>query len=112
MKTAVQIGAGNIGRGFMGQLLFEAGYRTVFVEAQGELVDKLNAAEQYPLRLLGAYSKQEIDMTISNIRADCSSIRIKARQVVKGPERTRWTSTCARISWTRRGISKKGFTKT
>ncbi len=42
MKTAVQFGAGNIGRGFMGQLLFESGYKTVFVEAKNELVEQLN----------------------------------------------------------------------
>jgi len=69
MKTAVQFGAGNIGRGFMGQLFFEAGYRTIFVEAFRDLVDRLNAEGEYPLRLLDAYSKQEIDMTITNIRA-------------------------------------------
>ena len=69
MKTAVQFGAGNIGRGFMGQLFFEAGYAIVFVEAHGDLVDRLNAAGQYPLRLLDAYSKREIDMTISRISA-------------------------------------------
>jgi len=73
MKTAVQFGAGNIGRGFMGQLFFEAGYRTVFIEAQQDLVDKLNAAGQYSLRLLDAYSKQEIDMTITNISAVAAS---------------------------------------
>jgi mannitol-1-phosphate 5-dehydrogenase len=73
MKTALQFGAGNIGRGFMGQLFFEAGYRTIFVEAKHDLVDKLNAAGEYPLRLLDAYSKQEIDMTISNIWAVAAS---------------------------------------
>jgi mannitol-1-phosphate 5-dehydrogenase len=73
MKTAVQFGAGNIGRGFMGQLFFEAGYRTIFIEAQPDLVDKLNAAEEYSLRLLDAYSKQEIDMTITNISAVTAS---------------------------------------
>ncbi len=69
MKTAVQFGAGNIGRGFMGQLFFEAGYRTIFIEANGDLVERLNAAGQYPLRLLDAYSKREMDMIITNIRA-------------------------------------------
>lgn len=69
MKTAVQFGAGNIGRGFMGQLFFEAGYATVFVEAHRDLVDRLNSAGQYPLRLLDAYSKREIDMTIGGISA-------------------------------------------
>ena len=69
MKKAVQFGAGNIGRGFMGQLFFEAGYTTVFIEADHVLTDRLNAAGRYPLRLLDAYSKREIDMTVSNISA-------------------------------------------
>jgi len=69
VKRAVQFGAGNIGRGFMGQLFFEAGYNTVFIEADHALTDSLNAAGRYPLRLLDAYSKREIDMTVSNISA-------------------------------------------
>jgi mannitol-1-phosphate 5-dehydrogenase len=69
MKTAVQFGAGNIGRGFMGQLLWEAGYRTIFVEYDRTLVDRLNQAGAYPLRLLDAYSKKELDMTINNFEA-------------------------------------------
>ena len=30
---AVQFGAGNIGRGFLGQLYFETGYATTFIDA-------------------------------------------------------------------------------
>lgn len=69
MKTAIQFGAGNIGRGFMGQLFFEAGYQTVFVEVNRELVDLLNASHHYPLRLLDAASQQTIDMDITQIQA-------------------------------------------
>lgn len=69
MKTAIQFGAGNIGRGFMGQLFREAGYETCFVEYDKELVAKLNAAGKYPLRLLDAYSKKEIDLVIDNYKA-------------------------------------------
>ncbi len=69
MKTAVQFGAGNIGRGFMGQLFREAGYKTYFIEYNKELVTMLNEAGRYPLRLLDAYSKKEIDLTIDNIEA-------------------------------------------
>jgi mannitol-1-phosphate 5-dehydrogenase len=67
MKTAVQFGAGNIGRGFMGQLFFEAGYHTIFVEANKPLVEFLNASHTYPLRLLDAFSQQAIDMEITHI---------------------------------------------
>jgi len=69
MKTAVQFGAGNIGRGFMGQLFWEAGYRTCFVEYNKDLVKMLNDSESYPLRLLDAYSKKEIDLKIDNFLA-------------------------------------------
>ena len=64
MKTAVQFGAGNIGRGFMGQFFWEAGYRIVFVEANERVVTDLNAHNEYPLKLLDAYTKKEIDLTI------------------------------------------------
>lgn len=64
MKTAVQFGAGNIGRGFMGQFFWEAGYKTVFVEANEQIVKLLNTNTQYPLKLLDAYTKKEIDLTI------------------------------------------------
>jgi mannitol-1-phosphate 5-dehydrogenase len=68
MRTAVQFGAGNIGRGFMGQLLWEAGYSTVFVESYKPLVDALNRAGQYPLKLLDARSQREINLTIDRFR--------------------------------------------
>ena len=64
MQLAVQFGAGNIGRGFMGQLFWEAGYRTAFVEAHSELVESLNRSGRYPLKLLDASSRREIDLII------------------------------------------------
>ena len=53
MKTVVQFGAGNIGRGFTGQLFTEAGYEVVFVDVDPELVQRLNERREYPLRLVG-----------------------------------------------------------
>lgn len=69
MHTAIQFGAGNIGRGFMGQLFFEAGYQTVFVEKNDEIVHLISERAGYPLRLLDAYSKKEIDLAIHNVDA-------------------------------------------
>ncbi len=57
-KLAVQFGAGNIGRGLMGQLFWESGFETVFVDADPSLVDQLNARGSYPLRILDAYSQR------------------------------------------------------
>ena len=52
MKKAVQFGAGNIGRGFLGQLFFESGYETTFVDVVEPLVAGLNERHSYPLRIL------------------------------------------------------------
>ena len=69
MKIALQFGAGNIGRGFMGQLFFEGGYHTVFVEYSQTLTNMINELGRYPLRLLDAYTEREVEMTIDNIEA-------------------------------------------
>jgi len=69
MKYAVQFGAGNIGRGFMGQLFWEIGHKIVFVEADKDLVNAINKKGRYPLKLLDAYTKKEIDLEIDNLEA-------------------------------------------
>lgn len=48
----VVFGAGNIGRGFLGQLFHEAGWRVVFVEANPTVVDKVRRFRTYPVRLV------------------------------------------------------------
>jgi len=69
MKHAVQFGAGNIGRGFMGQLFWEANYRTTYIEKNKEIVKLINARKKYPLKLLDAYTRKEIDLIIDNIES-------------------------------------------
>lgn len=48
MKRAVIFGAGNIGRGFLGELFFRSGYRIVFVDVVAGVVDALNRFGRYP----------------------------------------------------------------
>ncbi len=67
-KLAVQFGAGNIGRGLMGQLFWESGFETVFIDANSSLVDQLNQRGHYPLRVLDAYSRRIHELTISRFR--------------------------------------------
>lgn len=52
MMRAVHFGAGNIGRGFLGQLYFESGLHTVYVDVAEPLVDALNARGAFPLRIV------------------------------------------------------------
>ena len=68
MNQSVQFGAGNIGRGFIGHLLWESGYRIVFVEASLDLVNLLNKRLNYPLRLLEK-NGQERNLIIDNLVA-------------------------------------------
>ncbi len=48
---AVHFGAGNIGRGFIGQLLHEADYEVIFVDVNQELVDAINSRKAYAVQL-------------------------------------------------------------
>ena len=64
---AVVYGGGNIGRGFLGQLLYESGFETVFVDVNQELIDKLNTDTSYPIKVVcNEYQTEEI---IKNVRA-------------------------------------------
>ncbi len=66
MRKAVQFGAGNIGRGFAGQLFSEAGFEVVFVEVVPEVVRLINERRSYPIRM--ACEKPWM-VTIENVRA-------------------------------------------
>lgn len=60
MPGAVQFGGGNIGRGFLGQLLFEGGFQTTFIDANPALVEALNTRRAYPLRLVSDETSEEL----------------------------------------------------
>ena len=66
MKKAVMYGAGNIGRGFIGQLLSQSGYEVVFLDINKTVIDCLNADRSYPLRLISPGGWQE--ETVQNVR--------------------------------------------
>lgn len=73
-------GAGNIGRGFIGQLLSQSGYDVVFLDIYEALIDRLNADHNYPLRLIDAESSQEFfvesvrGVNSSNVELACVEI--------------------------------------
>lgn len=49
MKTAVHFGAGAIGRGLLGDLLFESGYRLVIVDTNQQVIDQINETNSFDL---------------------------------------------------------------
>lgn len=52
MKTAVMFGGGNIGRGFIGAALADAGYRVIFADINGELIKKINELGSYTVHIM------------------------------------------------------------
>jgi mannitol-1-phosphate 5-dehydrogenase len=63
---AVHFGAGNIGRGFVGLVLHNAGYEVVFADVAAPLIDALAASSSYLVREVGVGAKTS---TVDNYRA-------------------------------------------
>ena len=63
---AVHFGAGNIGRGFVGLLLHEAGYEVVFADVAEDLIAQLAAADSYRVHEVGEHPTVR---TVDNFRA-------------------------------------------
>lgn len=65
MKKAVQLGAGNIGRGFIGALLSQSGYEVVFADVNAEIIGKLCADRGYTVHVMDEACE---DIKITNVR--------------------------------------------
>lgn len=63
---AVHFGAGNIGRGFIGKLLYESGFSTCFVDVNRTLVDLLNEEKEYCVQLA---NETKDDSIVKNVWA-------------------------------------------
>ena len=61
MKKAVHFGAGNIGRGFIGLLLSQAGYHVSFVDVAAPLVNDINTLGKYNVQIFGAAEKTLVE---------------------------------------------------
>lgn len=62
MKNAVMYGAGNIGRGFIGQLFSLSGYEVTFIDINEAVIEKLQNDRSYPLYITRGeeYEKTEV----------------------------------------------------
>lgn len=64
MKTAIQFGAGNIGRGFIGMLLAQAGYKVIFADVNPVIIDRLAQDKKYTVHIMDV---EKVDYEITNV---------------------------------------------
>ncbi|WP_319370386.1 mannitol-1-phosphate 5-dehydrogenase [uncultured Ilyobacter sp.] len=64
MKTAIQFGAGNIGRGFIGKLLSQSGYKVYFVDVNEKIIDELKNKKEYTVEVVGEAKE---DILVKNV---------------------------------------------
>ncbi len=69
---AVHFGAGNIGRGFVGLVLHNAGYEVVFADVAAALIDSLASTPDYRVHEVGEHPQT---LTVDNYRALNSGTR-------------------------------------
>lgn len=66
-KEALVFGAGNIGRGFLGDLLHQSGYHTTFVDVDKNKVELINQEKEYPLVVVS--SENKLERMVGNVAA-------------------------------------------
>lgn len=64
--NAVHFGAGNIGRGFIGKLLADAGYHVTFADVDKDVVAQLKQQQQYQVKIVGEHTKTD---TVTHVTA-------------------------------------------
>ena len=67
MKQVVVYGAGNIGRGYLGQLFSQSGWETVFIDINSEIVSLLNRDHTYPIKVVD--NENQIEIKVENVHA-------------------------------------------
>ena len=72
MKKAVIFGAGNIGRSFIGNIFSSNGMGVTFIDANTELVNKLNRKKEYRI-IIKRNKKADEEILVKNIEAIHSS---------------------------------------
>lgn len=73
---AVHFGAGNIGRGFIGLLLYQSGYETTFIDVNEPLIDALNHRGKYKVVLAAEESAEQIVEHVSGINSQIDEEKV------------------------------------
>lgn len=77
MLKAIHFGAGNIGRGFIGQLLYKSNYEITFVDLFDGVVNDINKYKEYEVTTLSDVKKQDKVMNVKAINLkDTKTLKI------------------------------------
>lgn len=80
MKKFIMYGAGNIGRGFIGQLFSLAGYKVGFIDINKEVISRLNNDQEYCVEVVSSSGSEEI--IVKNVYGiDGSDIDLVAEEI-------------------------------
>jgi mannitol-1-phosphate 5-dehydrogenase len=102
--NAVVIGAGKIGRGFLGHLAFRSGYSLTFIDTNQTVVSMLRTRGAYRIHILGAPSKDETVDGFDALTPDAAELEAKGQDAdvvfvsVGGPNLGRAALVLARIT--------------
>lgn len=71
---ALHFGAGNIGRGFIGKLLADAGIELIFADVNQAVLDALNARHSYPVHVVGEQAQVETVTGVSAVNSTSEAV--------------------------------------
>ena len=74
MKRAIQFGAGNIGRGFIGAVLEQAGYHVVFADVNATVIDKINQDKCYTVHVMDVECVEQKITNISGVNSTTDAV--------------------------------------
>jgi len=66
---AVVFGAGNIGRGFLGQLFSQSGYDLLYIDVVDEIIDRINRDGLFPIHIVGEGKRTYIVKNVSAVKS-------------------------------------------
>ena len=75
---AVHFGAGNIGRGFIGALLQDAGYHVTFADVNSAVVEDLSSLKTYRVIELGSGGKTKVYSNFDAVNSATQSAELKS----------------------------------